>query len=466
MDFIGTAGKIQAQGTSFTDELLSMINVRSIYVKNNSASNGIDVGINLQDAINSVVEYNFKYNSDSLLLLRGVRTGSILPSQVSVAPTLKGVFINSRTHYHTVTVGDSFSFKFTGTELEFRLPTESRGGMWEFKLSNGKTTNISCYDVSAVLKGKQVNVFNGLEYATYYCVATYIGDDPENPPSSTPSRGYLYNSESSWTLREENKNGFINSSSAKGIISSSTISDFAIAARPSGQTYSSEWVPAHAVSNVSLNKFIKVFIDGIDVIATGGQLLAKTYTDVKSFQIVQSFDANNPNGDHGTLWKHYVSHIISAKEPCCKINNKMEFAQDTLISSAYLTMLGVNSANVSRLALNNGVEFSSIPNDGSNSQFDYDVSSAMYAGEYEPGRTHAVSIDVSSYAEAVGLRYRPETDKTLPGLLTFRADNVAKFYLLAVPNNTVLQVGNILRNTQRIAVVTGVIFPNTLLKTI
>lgn len=129
-------------------------------------------------------------------------------------------------------------------------------------------------------------------------------------------------------------------------------------------------------------------------------------------------------------------------------------------------MTGVDSTNISRLVLNNGTEFNSVPNDGTEIEFDYDVSSAMYAGEYVAGRYHATAIDVGSYSDAVGLRKRLPSDKTMPGLLTFRADGIAKFYLKALPNNSVMRAGEVYKNTQRIICISGVKYPNTLLKTL
>ena len=461
--------RIQLQGASLVDGILSMISVRSTYVRNNSTNDGIDVGIIFEDSLNSVVEYNFKYNVDKLLLLRGVKTGNVIPSQKNITPTLKGAFVDGvGLYHHTVTVGDSFEFTFRGTDLDFRLPTEARGGMWEFRLSNGLVERVSGYSVSTTLTAKEVKVFSGLKHGTYQVKAVFIGDDPDNPPSSAPSRGYLYNANSSWTLREENKKGFIDTSTAKYLISPSTIPDFAIAARPSGQSYAHTWVPYHTVSEVSLSPQIKVIIDGTERITTSSQVLGGSgeYRDVESFEMVQSFDANNPNGTQGAMWKHYISHTITEKTPLLSIKNRLEVLQDTSVASTYLSMTGVDSTNISRLVLNNGTEYNSVPNDGTEIEFDYDVSSAMYAGEYETGRYHATAIDVEAYSDAVGLRKRLPSDKTMPGLLTFRADGIAKFYLKTLPNNSVMRKGEVYKNTQNLICITGVRYPNVLLKNI
>lgn len=461
--------KIQLQGSSLVDGILDMMNVRSIYVRNNSTSNGIDVGIRLEDSLNSIVEYNFKYNADNLLLLRGVKTGSLMLSQQTITPTLKGTFIDGvGTHYHTVTVGDSFDFNFTGSEINFRFPTESRGGVWKFECSNGMIKNVSCYSTSPTLVTKELNVFNDLPYGTYKVTATFIGDDPINPPSTQPSRGYLYNSVSSWTVRDENKKGFIDTSTSKWLISPNTIPDFAIASKPIDASYSHNWVPSHTVPNVSRDVNIKVLIDGVDVVTTKGVLIGGSgmYREVKSFAIVQSFDAYNPDGTQGAMWKHFISHTIKTKNPLLTISNRLEVLQDISVASTYLTMSGVDSTNISRLVLNNGIEYNSIPNDGTEIEFDYDVSSAMYSGEYTAGRYHATAIDVGSYSEATSLKKRLTSDKTKTGLLTFREDGIAKFYIKALPNNSIMRTGEVYKNTQNIICITGVKYPNTLLKTL
>lgn len=461
--------KIQLQGTSFVDELLSLIKVRSMYVKNNVTSNGIDIGVRLDDELNSVIEYNFKYNADSLLLLRGTKTGFIDTELVSITPTENGTFITatSTNTKYTTTVNDSISFTFTGTDLKFRAPTESRGGLWEFKLNNGLIKQVTCYSENSVLKTVEHEVFKNLDYAAHTCVATFLGDDPNNPPSAIPSRGYFYIPSTDWTLRAENKQGYMDELTSRNLISPNTIPDFAIAARPNNTAHAHAWVPAHAsVSGVSLNPQIKVIIDGIDKVTVSGNLLVNNLRNVKALEILQSFNAVNPSASEIVLWKHYIQHTITIKQPCCEIKNRLEVLRDTNVASTYLAMTGVDSTQVSRLVLNNGTEYSSIPNDGSEVQVDYDVSSAMYAGEYVSGRSHATAIDVNSYVEAVGLKRRPENDKSLPGLLTFRIDNIAKFYLRATPNSSILRAGEVLRNTQRLVCITGVKYPNTLLKII
>ena len=304
-----------------------------------------------------------------------------------------------------------------------------------------------------------------MKHGVHSVTATFIGDDISNPPSESPSRGYFNIQDVSWTFRSGN--GYLDHSTAKSLISPSTIPDFAISAKPNGQTYATNWVPSHAGKvGLSLNPHIKVFIDGSEAATTGQLLLKKDYVGVKSFEIAQSFNANNPDGTQGTMWTHYIRHSIKRNEPCLVIQNSLEVSQETMFTSTYLTMTGVDSRNFSRLALNNGVEYNTIPKDGSDVQLDYDVSSALYAGESGAGIYHGTAVDVNSYAESVGLRKRPDSDKSLPGLLTFRADNIAKFYLRALPNNTVLKRGDVIRNTQRLVAVGGVRYPNVLIKTL
>ena len=457
---------ISMQGASFVDKMQGLIDVRGIYVKTDTEGKGIDVGICLENTENTVVKYQFRYNGDNVLLLKGVSTGKQV---IDIAPTIEfnGTFNKkSPPNVYTTTIGDTFSFEFTGDMLSFMRYTESGGGVWEFVLNTGQKRIISCYN--GVGKTVEDTIFENLPYGKYTCVATFKGDDPQNPPSSTPSRGYitLYpNKLTSYTGKTLSKKiSIMDEQTSKMLISQNSIPDFAISAKPNNTSYKSEWVPMHgSVGGVSLSPHIKVEADGIELINVAGVLPKdEFYYNVGSISINQSFLATNPNGTDGNMWKHFVSHTISKRFPLLVINNRLEILQDTIIGNMYLTMLPVHSDNVSRLVLNNGVEYNSIPRDSSSIPLDMDVSSVMFAGETSLGRYHACAIDIGSYGEAIGVRHNHNSNPI--GLLTFRADNVAKFYLNAFSG--VVTKGTVFKNTQRIACVSGIKYPNELLKSL
>jgi len=453
------------QGTSLVEKMLGLIDVKCMYMTRDTANNGINVGICLQNESESVVEYRFRNNADGLLLLRGVVTGAQLASIPPII-TLTGTYNQtSAPATYTTTVGDKFTFTFTGTKLTFKRVVETRGGLWRFKLDNGQSQDISCY--STIEGTKEIDVFNNLSYATYQCTATFMGVDPVNAPSTPPARGYLnYISTdlNNYTVKIENKLRTINTGSVRNLISPSSIPDFAISAKPVGTNYTLEWIPAHSVSGVSLLPSIKVIIDGITATSVSNALPTNDFLNIKKIEIFQAFNAVNPHGVGEIMWKHYISHTITVGKPYLEIKNRIEVQRDTNIGAMYLTMLPVDSTQVQRLVLNNGVEYDTIPNDGSEVSLGLDVSSAMYAGVQNAGYYHGCAIDVGSYSEATGINKYLGTYN--PGLLTFRADNISKFYLNGRPQGTTLKAGEIYKNTQRISCVAGVRYPNELLKTI
>jgi hypothetical protein len=462
---LAETAELKRQGSSLVEKLLSYINPKGIYVTRYTENlGGLNIGVNIDDNLRTVLEYQFRYNGDGLLLLRGVKTGTAVDAELP-AVTLNGTFNqNSEPLTYTTTVGDSFTFEFTGTGFIFKRRLESRGGLWEFHLSGGQSKKVSCYSPTTV-EGVETTVFEGLPKKKYQVRAIFLGDDKVNPPSTSPSRGYINYIESnpaSYPIKTIDDYALIDDNNSRYLVSPNSIPDFAISARPVNATYQVEWVPAHAVRDVSANPAIKVIIDGIDRIAIPKNNLSENFYGVKNIEIIQSFDAVNPNGDDGAMWKHYVRHFISLENPYIEISNRIEILQDTKIDSMYFTMLPVDSSNASRLVLNNGVEYNSIPKDGTDVHLGIDISSAMYAGMYENGRSHATAVDVLSYTEAVGQRYRIGSFN--PTRLTFRADNVAKFYLNAFTGTAI--TGDVFQNTHRIACVSGIKYPNNLLKTI
>lgn len=457
---------VSTQGASFVDKLLQYIAVKSMYVR--PIIGGVGIGINLLDNLNSVIEYQFKYNGDGLLLLRGIYTGTSV-IQAYPIPILNGTFVQASAPItYTTTVNDSFAFNFTGTGFIFKRRKENRGGLWQFDITDGTkhySTKISCYSENTI-EGSEDIVFSDLPKKAYKVKATFLGDDPFNPPSSSPSRGYLNYIESnltSYTIRVIDDCAIIDDTLSRIAVTPSTIPDFAVSSRKNGATYAPTWCPVHGnVKDVSTGVAMKLIIDGTDRIAAANGILSTTYFNVKDIVLIQNFDAQNPNGiADGALWTHYVTHRININKPFCEISNKLIFLQDTKIDSMYLTMLGVDASQMSRLALNDGTEYNNIPTDGSDIALDNKVSSAMYVGEYTSGRTHGCAVDVLSYADATSER---QIKISKPARITFRVDGVAKFYLNAFSG--IATAGQEFSNTQRIIAVTGIKYPNNLLKSI
>lgn len=210
----------------------------------------------------------------------------------------------------------------------------------------------------------------------------------------------------------------------KMIIASNSIPDFAISARPWGQSCKAEWVPAHGkVNDVSLNVDMKI-----------------DYTD-KYFELHQKFEAVNPRSANQVMWVHLVSHKISLEAPFLEISNQINFVADTEIKKLYLTMLPIQSRNINKLYLSNGMLITQIPNDGSSIEIAETIPSAMYVKENKN------TLDYLSAVEGVN-------PTIAPAVLTFRKDNISKFYVREM-NDEVAKKGKEITRIQRIVCLTS-----------
>jgi len=454
-------------GGSLLSKIINTAAIRGLYVRN-ASSTSIAVGVGMSKRLNSVVEYRFQYDGDGLMLLRGVYSGVEDEASKRPAVTLSGSFITgSAPASYTQVPGDSFTATFTGSTLLFRSRVDDRGGIWRITLSNGMTRDISTWAATLKTEHEQV-VFDKFDHGTYTVKCEFIGDDPFHAPSTSPSRGWIRYVPASTTDLPLTvaKVGKINTTTMKAIVSQNSVPDFAISARPLGAAYNSEWVPNHgSVTGVSYSPSIKVMIDGIETIGTPGTTLDATYDfrEIEDFQIMQKFEARNPNGTGGSMWAHWVTHTLRKRDPVLSIKNRLEVLQDTRMTQIYFGMLPAASANVTRMALNDGTELSAIPVDNSEQTFGWNVTSAMYAGEFVTGNSHAVAVEVTSLRDSAS--FGTSYAQAVPGRISHRADGTTKIYWGAGTNVDV-PAGKILRSEHRIGVVSGGRFPDDLFKSI
>ena len=444
---------------NLVDKLEKLIQYRGMYARV-ASDNSIRIGIGMSNQNKDVIEYRFVYNADGLLLLRGVLAGRELVSANLVDIILDGTFnTNTAGQAYTNVVGSKLKFEFTGQSLRFNRWMESRGGLWKIKLSNGLERYISCYAPTG--RYREDLIFDNLPYDTYKGEMEFMGDDPFNPPSSSPSRGYFYYAVGSSTVKplRFGKVLPINETTAKYIIANNTVTDYAIQGRKAGTNTAFEWSPVHGtVTGVSEAISMKLILDGNIEVSSPSVIPSFTYKEISSFELFQRFDVRNPNatGD-GVLWKHYLNHVINSRNPYLTLQNMIEISQDTEFGLGYFGMLGSLQSTMSRMVLSNGARKSPLPTDGSNEYYSEDVMSAAFTGENYSGVYHGVAIDASSGKDVynLGKSFEP----TNKARASFRADNVAKFYFTSFQGG-VAPSGARLSCQNRICAVTGVAFPN------
>ena len=440
---------------NLVDKLEKLIQFRGMYTR--TASDGsLRVGVGMNKETNSVVEYRFLNNADNLLLLRGVYSG-VEDTNYQPNVTMVGVFnTNTEGQYYTTEVGAKLTFKFTGDKLFFKRRTESRGGMWKFTLSTGEVRYASCFSDPGGYK--EDLVFANLANTTHHAVAEFIGDDPDNPPTSTP-RGYFYQSTlGDKPFRQANVLP-INETTAKEVVGSNSVPDYAIQGRKAGTSTSFEWSPVHGVvSGVSVDVAMKIKADGVILGAASGQMPQIDFKEIKNFELSQFFRVVNPNavGD-GKLWEHTLTHIIDERNPFLTIQNVMKLLQNVEFGSGYFGMLPSRQSTMNRLVLNNGLMYAPLTIEAQEDYYGADVTSAAFTGNYAQGIFHGVAIDMSSPEEIYNLGKNIEPSQK--ARISFRPNDVAKVYFTSFRGGTA-PIGERFTSQNRICAVSGIQFPN------
>lgn len=463
--------RVNNRGPDLFQKMLSCIpgKVNGMYVQGFSGStDGIKVGVGMGDTLRSVIEYQFQYDGDGLLLLRGARSGREDTDANGASITLNGTFnTTSEPETYTTTEGDTFDFSFTGSgDIYFRSRVDDRGGIWDITLDNGMTRRVSTYAPVTDSDFEQL-IFEDLPYRAYTGSAEFIGDDPYHVPSTGAgnARGWIHYRSS--TDQRPISYGRVKPIDTTGtlhqVITVNSIPDFAILAKPSGAVYSSEWVPNHgAETGVSTSILVKVLIDGVLAASTTNFDFTTDYTyrQIESFKILQEFDAVNPNGSDGTMWVHKIQHSVTMDEPFVSITQSIDLQQDTEFELSYFAMLASDSDSVDRVVYSDGYTVSGgLPTDGSEVDRPIGPISAAYTGTYSSGVFHGCAVRVSSLQEAnnYGGTYQPTTDFMRQ---TYRADTVVKTYWNLCAADAVVASGTRMTCRHDILAVTGVRNPN------
>lgn len=94
-------------------------------------------------------------------------------------------------NYYTTSVGDSIGFSFYGTGFDFNHNADERGGIWEFNIDDGDyIVEISTFS-NPKDPSKNSRVVSDLPHGFHRVIATFKGNDPENPPSGGIARGWV-----------------------------------------------------------------------------------------------------------------------------------------------------------------------------------------------------------------------------------------------------------------------------------
>ena len=153
---------------------------------------------------------------------------------------LTGNFLTSGATRYTTTIGDTFTLKAMGERLELTINAETRGGLWSVTVDGSEPKMVSCYSPTTV--EKNVVIADGLTNVTHTVVGTFLGDDPNNPPSSSPSRGAIRGIDKPEQGTLTGYAGSVSNTTENTLLATASNKEFAFTVTKNGFQ---NWVPEH-----------------------------------------------------------------------------------------------------------------------------------------------------------------------------------------------------------------------------
>ena len=289
---------------------------------------------------NSGIIYDFtKDANDDFIKLNAGYSGldqqgyQFVEKRVLGEDDLIGTFTVSGASCYTTTVGDSFTLKVKGERLTLVINTETRGGVWSIQIDGKPPIMVSCYNPTT--EPKNVVIAENLDNIEHTIVGTFVGDDPLNPPSSSPSRGYLrlIDTAESGTLTGHKK--VVKNLTTNTLLATASNKEFAFTASKNG---THNWIPEHDAKGSAFNITPPEFyLDGNLVDANGMTIGSNSAIVVEQeFELKQHFYGRVVG--QGDVMKIWTSHKID-KDGKLTFQGRLEAVESFNMMAAYPMML-------------------------------------------------------------------------------------------------------------------------------
>lgn len=341
-----------ASKTNFVEKAKSQSWVGRGYLKSDMSKTKFYVGFEHSRYQSS--EYRLYFNTDNFLMHEGSYVGDSIG--VYILPTLSGSFITSTTdNMFASKVGDSFSFSFEGTGLNFHSLTDDRGGLWNFSIDGGEDIPISVWSSETVAENT-ILVADNLSPGLHNVVATYAGADPLNPPSNGGvGRGWLKYDHAGTGVTtatpipalagKPNDKGIELGSSQSNIqaLAAGTVFEFALKCKKDGAELNSAWVPYHTGPGGNQgNVTLEIIVDGLVISNNPADLTDSIiFNDAVIFK--QTYTAYNDGDLNTPLWEGVFTHKFS--DGAMTTNHTIRMLEDTYCEQGYLSGMFAAQAN-------------------------------------------------------------------------------------------------------------------------
>jgi hypothetical protein len=257
--------------------------------------------------------------------------------------------------WYTTTPGAGFTMTAPvgANALSLRIVEHTRGGMWSISVDGGPSVKVSCW--GAVSAGKTVPIAEGLDPSvTHTVVGTFTGDDPVNPPSSSPSRAYLRRADGGGTLLNYTQDA----APTTMVLADASNKEFAFTVTQDGVT---NWIPDHnsvgTAWNIDPAEFV---VDGVAVDVAGMSIgAAVPITD--SFELRQHF-YGRPNPAGVNAFEFNTTHHIDTKG-LLEFSGQWTALADSTINTGYPLMLPAMEPTTNRFVTGIGSEQTNAKNE-------------------------------------------------------------------------------------------------------
>lgn len=241
--------------------------------------------VRLHDGTHGIVYQVVKDAADDFHKLDASYTGPVAESLVdSVTPEgpdgLTGAWTIAGSSRYTSELGGTFVAAVSGgSRMQVRVTREPRGGLWSITVDGGPPVLVTCYAPSG-FANVWVTVGEGLDPSVpHTVVGTFMGPDPDNPPSSGPGRGYLATANGLHSVQGLD----VDATATNIVLAPSSNKEFAFQVSD-GTNHN--WVPEHNnMGSAFATDPVQFRVDGAPVSLDVGQSVAAA----ESVELVQRF---------------------------------------------------------------------------------------------------------------------------------------------------------------------------------
>lgn len=323
-------------------------NVQEIFYQLNGTDYQIDGFVPIKGS--KFAKYPIIVDGGGFIRLNEANVGTISSGLVSSIwqnyDSKTGVWTTGSANQYTQEVGATMTYVFTGTRIEFRSYTDTRGGLWSFVIDGGDPILISTY--ATVAGNKYQEITNTLSNSEHTIVGTFLGNDPNNTPTDT-ARGWAYFGDevSSGTFRVD---VYADSYTSEVSIQSSSNVELAFKAAKSGSAYAQQWFPYHGdITTIPVSR--SILIDGVAI----SDFSASDILSCQKIEIKGTYTIINTNEAGESLIT--LTQNFRIDKYGYYVDYELEALQDTFISN-YGWMLPVHRSWATQLLTNLGDVYS------------------------------------------------------------------------------------------------------------